>query len=431
MPEFFTPELMFAFENELEKRAFLGPAISRLGASALGRYAANKGTQAAASQAGQAISGVGRHLATHAGGIGAGAGLGAAGGGAVGAGAGALHGYQEAKEKGESGFAGALTGAGGGAYRGALIGGAGGAALGATGGRASRALAGVAEGASGGLSPAAIARFGQRQLHSVTGLTPGGAPRLLPSGAVNPEYAQAISKMRIPGTGADASGRVEGAATTLRHALERQEAGQVGGLAKLLPKGMQKARLERQASRARKGLERAQSAEDVATEAVEKGMTNLPGIVRHAVTQPGGAKDLWRLGIQPQWKNQGGVGKALVALPAIGAAQEAATAGEDEKGRGRGERMGDALGMGLGYASTPFMPLAGSEVIGRGAGAVAGGVGKGIDKLVGAVRKSKKRDLGNNPGAPAVEEGARQGNVEREVSDRSLGKSPDIGIGGL
>ena len=219
--------------------------------------------------------------------------------------------------------------------------------------------------------PSAIARFGQRQLHGATGLVPGGALRLLPGGNVNSEYMASMKGMRMGGK-------------------------------KVSPE------------------------EEMAA---AQGLTNLPGLAKR-VLQKGGLGDVYRAGFKPLITKPGVSGKMMAALPVIGAATEAAQPGEVE-GKTYGQRIGGAAGMGLGYAAVPFMPLVGAEAVSRGLSAAGGTVGKGIDKLMGVAQKRKENPLGQTPGAPSVEDGARQSHVEREYTDRAMGKSPDIGIGGL
>jgi len=393
--------MMLAFEDELLKSASVGDAIGRIGAPILGRLGGllpRMGGRAAGQEAGQA----GSQLAGRIAGAGAGMGLGAAGGGAIGAGVGGYQGYQAEREQGGGGVGGALTGALKGGGMGAGLGAAAGAGLGASGGRVGEAIAGVAGGAGRGLKPAALARFGQRQLHAVTGLTPGGAPRTLAGGQVNPAYMEAMEKMKMPG--------LEYAATRLQAARSAVNSG-----------GGEKALTE---------LGRAAAGRATAEEAVGKGMTNLPGMVQ-ALSQKGGMSDAWRLGVKPQWTQQGRGGKALLALPVIGAAQEAMNPDEVEGRGGRAERVGNSIGMGLGYASMPFMPIAGAELASRGLAGAGGGVGRGIDRLVGKMKPKNDLELGNNPGAPVQTSGVGEARVEREFTERALGKAPDMGFGGL
>jgi len=453
MPDFMyvTPDVLASFESEMEKQAFLGSIGRRiLGYGAkkgwgwatkrVGQEAAQTGAAGAARKGAQELAGeaaeqaakrtgqqavqrsaqgateevakrtgqqvgqalkpglvrgtrLGQHLATQAGGIGAGAGLGAGVGGVGGAGAGAVKGYQEAKEKGESGAAGAISGGMSGGWKGMLGGAAVGAALGAKGGAASKAMAEVAGKKGIGST---MARFGQRQVHAATGATPGGHARLLASGKVNPEYIKAVQGMRM-GTGSGEALKTFQSASK-SHALKPTAA-------------------------TAKAVERAKATMETAAKGEALGLTSVPGYARH-LTRKGGLKDVYNLGLKPQWTQQGMMGKAMIALPAGFVGYEGVTPTE-KGGPGKGERMGEALGAGLGYATTPFIPFLGSEVVGRGVGSVTGGVGKLFDKMFGNNPGKYQRALGYNPGAPQVEEGSRGMNVERNYSNRALGLPPE------
>ncbi len=367
-----------SFGRELEKEARLGAVVSG------GRKALE-------------------FLRRRAGGLGGGAALGATGGAGLGGAAGAVKGYREAEERGESGLAGALGGLGRGAATGAAIGAGAGAlgGVGALGGRAAKAVSdtGTARGALG-----TVSRFGQRQLHGATGLVPGGAAR------GTPEYMKKMREMGFSGGRAGALERVRDS----RKALTQAKA---SGNAKAVEK-------------ATKELEMHKGQYRTAREAEQKGLTSVPGFVRSLGSKEG-LKDVWRLGLKPQWQQHGATGKAMVALPAALAVPELATsAEEDPEGRGRAERFAGALGSGLGYAATPFIPMVGSELFGR-AGELAGsGVGKGLQAAVGALGGKKKKpnpmdELGRNPSAPGVEESGTSQSVAREYTNAALGKPPE------
>ncbi len=379
----FDPLVLLAFEDELEKRAFIG----RLATSVAPKLAPQ----------------IGSFLRRGAGGMGVGAGLGTAAGAVVGGGGGAYKGYREAKEQGQSGLAGALGGAGKGAISGATIGAGVGAVGGLAAGGGSAAAAKTLQGLAEAKGPVgSFARFGQRQVHGLTGAVPGGAER------GTAEYTRALHKLRM----AAGSGEAVKGLSSAKKALETASASNN-------PKAVEKAIA---------AVRQAQGRYDIAREAESKGLTSVPGILKSLGSKEG-IKDVWRLGVKPRWQS-GVMGKAMVALPVAAAAGELARpADQDPEGRGRGERFLGAVGSNVGYMAAPFTSYAGGEALGRGAGAAGRGIGKGIDALVGAVRgKSPKPpldDLGHNPSAPGVEPGAANEAVPRIYSNAALGKPPE------
>ena len=376
-----------AFLEEMDKQAVLGSLLSKVVPKVVSR----------------GVGRAGEVLGRQAGAMGAGAGMGAAGGAGVGAVGGSIKGYREAEEAGESGLAGAITGAGGGALRGAGVGAALGGAAGLAGGARAADVAGRLAGRKGTLG--ALSRFGQRQLHSTTGIAPGGAARVLPSGRINPEYTKAVSALRGPG-GTHMAGKEVTQA--------KDVASRVGKAKGIESKAYEKA------------LKKQKRAEDYLTtarEAEQKGLTSLPGVVR-SLGREGGVKDLWRLGIKPQITQQGTMGKSMVALPVGFAGMELARESDPDES-GRIERFGESLGMGAGYATSPFIPIAGSEVLSRGTAAAGGAVGKTIDKLLKAKKKAQTQGLGDNPAAPTMEDGSQPEMVERMYSNAAQGLPPD------
>ncbi len=328
-----TPEIMLAFQDELEKQARIGALLRGAGS-----YLARQGTTA-----------------------GAGAGLGGLLGGAAGAGIGGVSGYRKAREQGATrsqALVGALKGGGTGLAAGGMLG----AGLGAAGGLASggrgRALAGKLREGKGLLSGAS--RVGERQVHGLTGAVPQVGKGGKALGKV-----EAIRQM---GAGsAPAMARLEGAAAGLK-----------GTTGKARDKAIKEMRA------ARKGL-------DVATEAEEMGITSLPGYLKGLAGRGkyvGGAKAGQRVGslqalktgVGEQWHSMGAGGKALTfGLPAAGIASEAARPSKPGE-EGRGARVGKSLG-GLAYSLAPI-PLAGITALGAGASALGGLAGKGVDKAV-------------------------------------------------
>jgi len=375
-------QVLLAFERELEKNAFLGAVLSK------------------AAPLTSKLSPALQFIRRGAGSAGAGMGLGTATGAAGGAAIGGYKGYREAKEQGQSGVAGALGGAAKGAGTGAMVGAAtglaGGMALGGTGTRLGQSLQNLGQ-ASNPLG--SIARFGQRQLHGVTGLTPGGAQR------GTAEYAKAMAGMRM-GAHPAAAGVLEAEMAVAR----------AGTNPKLLEK-------------ATKALESAKSQHAIAQEAEAKGLTSLPGMVR-SMTSKEGIKDVWRLGMKPQLTQQGMTGKMMAGLPVAFAAPELFRSQEqDPEGRGRLERFGSGVGSGVGYALSPFLPLVGQEAMGRAVGGVGKGLGKGVDMAIGALRGKKPQppmtELGNNPSAPGVDPSGMNEAVPRIYSNAAQGKPPE------
>ncbi len=362
-----------AFMEGLEKQAVLGSLLSKVVPKVVSR----------------GVGRAGEVIGRQAGAMGAGAGIGAAGGAGVGAVGGGVKGYREAEEKGESGLAGAITGAGGGALTGAGVGAALGGAAGLAGGARAADVAGRLAGREGALG--AVSRFGQRQLHATTGLTPGGA--------------KAVGALRGPG-GTHTAGK------ELARAKERVS--QVGKAKGIESKAYRKALKKQQ---------RAEGYFSTAREAEQKGLTSVPGMVR-SLGREGGVKDVWRLGIKPQLTQQGTLGKSMVALPVGFAGMELAREGGPGEA-GRMERFGESLGMGAGYATSPFIPIAGSEVLSQGTAAAGGAVGKTIDKLLKAKKKAQTQGLGDNPAAPTMEDGSQPEMVERMYSNAAQGLPPD------
>lgn len=347
---------------------------------------------------GRGLPGLGGYLRRAAGDVGAGAGVGSAVGAVGGA---ATEGYKGYKE---DGVAGALSRGVGGGMHGAAIGAGIGAGAGlAGGGRFTSSAAGKALMQSNN-ALASTARFGQRQLHGVTGLTPGGAPRLTAAGEVNPAYVEAVKGMRMGTYGPE-----KGVSAAWLAKVDAMASG-------AKPKKLQK--LQKQFGNAQDALQTSE-------EAVGKGMTSLPGVVQ--AVRKEGLKPLWTHGVKPQFTQSGWSGKALTALPAAMAAPELMK-DEDSagKGRGRAERFGQALGEGSAFAAAPFLPLAGADVMSRGTGKASGLAGKALDKLIGSVRPKKPGlAFGESPGVPATDGDGGGQAVERVQTNAALGKPPE------
>lgn len=339
---------MLAFEDELTKTA--GP--KELAQSILG--------------------GLGRQAGAAGAGIGAGGALGALGG----LGLGAVHGYREARDAGASrGQAltyGLLNRGLGGAVRGGALGALGGGVLGLAGGQKATDLASKLTGNEGILG--SVSRFGQRQIHGLTGALPQG----------HASKAEALKAMGMGSSGA--AGRAAETAKGLEKAWQGESSEEL----------LRAAKEHHSAQRALK------SAKDVE----EMGLTNLPGYLKSLSKKP---LDTLKAGLGEQWHSSGLGGKALmVGLPAMSIA--GAVAGPKEH---RGENTGKALATNLALGAAP-LPLLGSSILASGAERLGGYGGKMIDKL-----RSRQP-----PPPPPADEGPRIA-VERNVSNSYLGKAPE------
>lgn len=319
----------------------------------------------------------------------AGAGLGAGGlvGAASGGGLGALRSYRDAREQGATGgqaVGEALVGAGRGALRGGLAGAATGGALGLAGGQQAT---NIAKRLAAGSNPlASAARFGQRQVHSVTGAVPQGFG----------SRTEAIRAMR-----AGAAPAVERAAAAEKALGSAWSGGDSGALRKAVGEKLQ----------AGKGLRAAEEAERL-------GMTSVPGFLKAVsgageTTLKGRAQASGRAlkaGFGQQWHQSGTAGKALtVGLPAAAVVGEAAKPSED-----RGARIGQVLGGQLAYMAAPI-PLVG-------AGLLAAGAGK-AGKLLGSVAK-RRPVIEQSPAGPAESDEAGPV-VQRFQSNAAMGRPPE------
>lgn len=312
-------------------------------------------------------------------------GVGAAVGAVGGAGLGALKSYRDARGEGASvgqAAAGGLSGAFSGAGRGALAGGLAGAAGGAL-------LKGDYSGLGqrGGLVGAG-ARFGQRQLHSLTGmLTPAELEGV---------RGGAYQARRAAGGARDALVAARG----------------VGGKALADATAHHGAALKRLA------------VTEAATGVRGSGMdlTSIPGYLRSVKDHNVGK--VLSTGVKEQLTGAGLVGGGLlVGLPALSAGQALAGKKEfDESGRGRGERVGEELGRTVGGIAGGVMPLAGQAVVGGALGGVGKLVGRGVDRM-----RGKRPAPGMTPSTLEPAEGQHTPS-ERVTSPAAAGQQPDIGL---
>lgn len=242
---------------------------------------------------------------------GAGAMLGA-GGGAV---LGGVRGYQQAQEQGQNGIGGAASGA----LRGGLLGGAaGGLAGGVAGGLAKKDYGQLLEHPVLG----AGARFGQRQVHGVTGM-------LTPS---------EIEKVR-------------GGAHNARQALDAAKAS---------------------GSSAVPRLEKAHAA---AARAQDLGLTSIPGYVKSLVKHP---IDTLRTSAKEQIHSS-----PLMTAAAVGAPVAAGVLAPHREDEGLGERTGRIAGGITGSIAGGIMPLGGQLATSAGGERIGSWAGRGVDRLRG------------------------------------------------
>lgn len=269
------------------------------------------------------------------GGVGTGLGAGALLGAGVGAAAGGVHNYRAARQQGASigqaaasGLGGAASGASTGALGGAVLGAAGMGAAGGLGkgtGLVRRLTASNSALGSG-------ARFGQRQVHSLTGWAPEGGIRSIRGGAYAAEERLAKAKgLRDP---------KELAAATKGH--------------------------------------------EAATKAEAMGLTSLPGYGKALLNKETGglvnnAGKVLKTGLSEQWHSGGSVNKALMfGVPTLSVASELAHKSQPG-GPGRLERAGKHLGE-FGMALGPI-PVAGQMVAGAGLSAAGSRIGRVADKI--------------------------------------------------
>jgi len=270
--------------------------------------------------------------------------LGGAGGGALGGAVGAYRGARQAQEDGGSalrgGLGGAMQGAAFGATAGAALGGAGGALAGQAGANLAKSYA-ARKGTVGALS-----RFGQRQVHSLTGALPEGFANR--SGAIR----------SIGAGGADVAERLKDVGEKLVGAAGKKRSS-------LLKK--------------QQGLGRALQG---ATAAEEAGMTSIPGLFG-AMMKPKQLASGVTGAAKQQWHGAGGVsGKATAAgVPLALVGGEAARGGEPGEGS-RAERSLGMLGDSLPYAMLP-MATGGAMAL----GALAGKGGRALGRRVGGKTK--------------------------------------------
>jgi hypothetical protein len=308
-------------------------------------------------------------------GFGSGAGMGLAAGSAAGTVLGGVSNFRDARAQGSSMGDAARAGLSG-AARGAVRGAAVGTLAGGTAGALRPALA---QGAAKLPGLGAASRFGQRQIHSLTGVGDAAYVRSIGGGAADARE-QLVSATKALRDAPDAAGRA---------------------------KAMEGVRT------ARKGFQSAEKAEAA-------GLTSIPGYLKAMAKDPVGAV---RTGVRAQWDTSGAGGKALMfGLPAAGAALEAAkdrdSMGQD---RGRFERAGRLLG---GAASGMLAPLsiAGDVVAGGALAAGAGAGGKFVDRSLKRLQARRGRPVQTQEPEVAGGESQAAGHI---ISDRAAGTAAE------
>jgi hypothetical protein len=307
-------------------------------------------------------------------------GVGAAVGALGGAGYGARQGYTEARERGEgvgtSALSGALHGLGGAAKGGAL----GAAVGGVAGGVASKAINPSWLAQKDGVIGAS-ARFGQRQVHGLTGV-------------LSPKELEAVRG------GAYGARQGHEAAQKALHEAWIKDPSTVGPSVE-------------KAVKAKKGLEAAENVQNM-------GLTSVPGYLKAVKDE--GARKVLGASLKDQIHNMHpGMAAMSLGLPALSVAR-AAAGKEPESGEGKGETVGKNVGMALGGLTGAAMPVVGSTVMGGALEHAGKFVGRGVDRLRG--RKNTPTTLGPSPLEPA--EGQHMPS-ERVMSPAAAGQQPDIG----
>jgi len=315
-------------------------------------------------------------------GLGSGMGLGLGAGLAVGGAHGAIKGYRDARAQGAGvlGSAGAALQHGlGGAVRGGAIGSLAGAGLGAV---AGGVLPGQVTSATKSLATAgnkagAFSRFGQRQVHSLTGWTPGGTTKSIESigaGAAGPRKALADAKLKGD------------------------------------PKTI---------GRARSALAATEKAQNM-------GLTSLPGIVKSVGAN--GLLPTAKAGMHAGWAGSTPKMKALmVGLPAAQAAQTLRSQGDpNHPEKGKGERVGRLLGGAVGTMAAPIS-LAGGLALSTAMERAGGAAGRGVDKLTRG-KKVVPPQVQHEPSRPPASEPGDTGQV---ATERVFGTGYSGGSGGM
>jgi hypothetical protein len=309
-------------------------------------------------------------------------------GAGLGAGAGALHSYRQSREQGEGVGHSALAALPG-ALKGGVAGGLTGAAVGAAGGALAKRI---------GVDPSGLiqrsdmlgkgARFGQRQVHALTGM-------------LNPTELEGVRGGAYGARQGLRSARLESAVDDLKTEM---------GHAPSASPEMHSRKLDK----ALKGMAASEAAED-------RGLTSLPGYVG-AVKREGLGKVL-STSVRDQFHStHPAMTAAMVGVPALGAVKTL-THKETPEGMGKGEELGKNLGGVLGGVVGSAMPVVGGVVAGGALEHAGRAVGRGVDRLRGRPKlvPANPHSLGPSPLEPTESQSA----VERVTSPSAAGRPPE------
>ncbi len=258
---------------------------------------------------------------------------------------------------------------------GTLVGGAAGGLSGARGAEFAKGLA-AREGRLGG-----VARYGQRQVHGLTGWVPEGFAK------TQEGRVAAIRSLRDPDY----------------TRLEKNISDKVG------------------LRKPSKGLVEDLRRHIAVGEMQKNDLTNLPGLARGLAHAPGET-------VKTMWHAATPMDKALaVGVPTLGIAS-AAMSKPQEGQPGRAERIGSSLSglSGLGQSS---MPTAAMMALGQGLGTAGKYTGRGIGRLMG--RRQGLPKANTSPGMEPQPGDVSSGPVEYVYSNSALGRPPENLGGGV
>lgn len=354
------------------------------------------------------VSGLARPGRLHAmqAGLGSGLGLGLGAGAVGGAAIGGVKSYRQARAEGADPVS-AVGSTVGGAVHGALRGGIAGLALGAGGGAIlgagapTKVLSATKQLARSPGQAGSFSRFGQRQVHSVTGWKPGGSASSIERIGAGAHTAREAAKGSLTALGkspemdALVAAHAEGPAAV----AAARKALQAGPGAKL--------------TQAHKALVAAENSQ-------KTGLTSLPGYAKSIGKN--GLIPTVAAGVKEQWQASGPKGKAMMlALPAITAAGTL-KAPEQEGGRGRGEAIGRLAGGTLGSLAAP-MSLTGGMLLGSAFEHAGGALGKGVDRL-----RGRRPAVPQDPTPPPA---TAPGDTGQVATEHVYGTGYGGGAGGL
>lgn len=323
------------------------------------------------------------------GGAGALGGVGAAGGALLGAGAAGVKGYQAARAEG-AGVGGALgAGAGaalGGAQRGAIAGGVAGLAAGGLGGALAPGRMEAARQAltTTGAGVGAAARFGQRQIHALTGWRPGA------------------DTSSIRSIGAGAHNAQEALSNAVQKANDLHAAGAGAG----------------ELQRASKAVDTARAGYGAAFRAERMGLTNAPGYVKSMANN--GVLPTMSAGFKEQWHSMSPGWKAVMIGAPLAETINAVRTPDEPGGPGKGERVARGLAGAVAGATMGGIPMTTGNLLQHGIGRAAGAAGRVVDKL--------RRPPAFDPSADAS--AGQVVPAERYITENAAGRRGEV-VGGV